>query len=258
MTSKQVTLIVASGLLAGCTVYPREAEPLSSPYAARRIFALAPLSNESGSLQADGLVLADHLARQLENASQIDVLPVNRTLAAMQARRLGRITGPDEALRLIRALGADALVVGTISAFDPYDPPKLGVALELYFNSRGDSETETLDLRELTRSTTGGPVRSEVPLDPRRPASAVSHFFDAADPRVRRALSNYAIRRGNEVDDGWSRFYPVKQAADKQRVSFYRISMDLFSEFVSYEMSWRLLQAEARRLLPAEVAQANP
>ena len=46
---------------------------------------MVPLRNESGTLQIDGDNLADHFVRHLQNATNIEMLPVNRTLEAMEA-----------------------------------------------------------------------------------------------------------------------------------------------------------------------------
>ncbi len=258
MTSKQVMLIAAMGLLGGCN-WLEKPVTLASPYQERRIFAVAPLINESGSLQADGFKLADHLARQLENATNVDVLPVNRTIAAMQDRGWRYIASPDQAQQLILALGADALLVGTITAYDPYDPPKLGVALELYFNPRAEQRRQTLDLRNLSKSARGDEVLQGSPLRADRPAAVVSAFFDAADPGVREALHRYAGKRGVDMDrQGLDGLNPFDTEAEKHASTLYRISMDLYSQFVSYELSWRLLRAESVRLMPAELAQVDP
>lgn len=40
--------------------------------------------------------------------------------------------GPRQAVRLARALGVDALIVGAITEFDPYDRPRIGVAVQVY------------------------------------------------------------------------------------------------------------------------------
>ncbi len=240
MTSKQVLLIAALAALAmpcvGCqTMFPTPgAEPLRSPYGERRVWAIAPLRNESGSRQADGVVMADHLARQLENAGNLDVLPVNRTLAAMQAAGLGHIASPEDAAQIRGLLNADAILVGTITAYDPYDPPKLGLAVELYADASRSKHDPPLDVRELSRAPTGDATLANQPRSATAASSVVSAVFDAADPHVRERLQRYANRRG-----------PVSEPESWRR---YRVSMDLYSEFVSYVVSWRLLREESQRI----------
>ncbi len=245
MTSEQVLWLTATLLLlSGCSLFlGRGADPLESPYPSRRVWAVAPLHNESGSLQADGVALADHLAHQLETASNLDVLPVNRVLMAIDHLGITQATSPHQARQLLNTLGVDALVVGTITAYDPYDPPTLGLAVELYVNQRVD-QADRLDVRRLARASTDPQtLPSPATLEPAT-TSTVSAVFDAADPEIRKRLMRYARNRG-----------PVR---DGQSWHLYRISMDLYSEFVSYVMSWRLLQAETRRITSPPATQPAP
>ncbi len=247
MTSKKVMLTaVLSGVLAaltGCSwmsYFQQPVAPLKAPYVNRHVWAIAPFNNDSGSLQADGLVLADHVQRQLANAQNLDVLPVNRTLEAMQALGMPQVTSPAQAMQLLAALGCDGLVVGDITAYDPYDPPKLGLTLELYVNERVD-HLEAIQLRRLTVAASDTSPAAAGPARVREPVSMVSAVLDASDPRTRDLLERYGVKRGpNDEPDSWRR---------------YRISMDLYSEFVAYTMSWRLLEAERQRLAPPPATQ---
>jgi hypothetical protein len=249
MTSEQVMLALLVLLLplwGGCGVQ-RDARDtpvprLVAPYAERQVWAVAPLRNESGSLHADGVRIADHLARQLERAEGIDVIPVNRVLAAMDAMRLGSVASPEDALQLRRTLGVDAIVIGTVSSYDPYDPPKLGLAVELYVDEDRDRR-ERVDLRGLTRAPVDEMTR--LPSLPQgQPVNAVSGLFDAADSPTRQWLERYATGRGSGE-------------ARRDHWRNYRMSMDLYTEFVSYAVSWRLLNAEARRLRSGEAPNAG-
>ena len=112
MTSKQVMLVATALLAVGCssTASRRSAGVLISPYPTRTVWAVVPLRNESGSLNADGAATADHLARQLENATNVDVLPVNRVLDAMRTMRLSEVRGRGDAMGLMQTLGVDGLI----------------------------------------------------------------------------------------------------------------------------------------------------
>jgi len=248
MTSEQVMryawaalLAWAAAVSAGCTGWPSRDPALVAPYGERQLWAVAPLANESGSLQADGVRLADQLARTLENAGGLDVVPVSRVLAAMQSLELDAVRSPADAASLRGVLGADALVLGTVSAYEPYDPPKVGLAVELYLDPHRP-RPGGVDLRELSRAATEEMSRPEGLgwSDPAQPASVISRYFDAADPQTREALERYARRRGGD------------RPADRHAWRLYRISMDLYTEFVSHEVSSRLLDAERTRLTPPE------
>lgn len=239
MTSEQVMLALCALLLpivGGCSVQ-RDADEtpvprLMAPYQERQVWAVAPLRNESGSYQADGVKVADQLARQFEQADGIDVVPVSRVLAAMDALKMGAVASPQDAMRLRQVLGVDGLVVGTLSTWDPYDPPKLGLAVELYVDPDRDRR-ERIDVRGLSRAAVDEDSRiSSSPTG--QPVTTVSAVYDAADPATRQWLQRYVVGRG-----------PTDRATDWRT---YRMSMDLYTEFVSYAVSWRLLHAEGRRM----------
>lgn len=233
MTSEQVMLIGVVLLLGSCTMPPEQTQAPPAPITPPQLWAVAPLRNESGSAYADGLMLADYLARQFERTPGVDVLPVNRTLAAMAALKMDAPVSPRDALKLMGTLGADALVVGTITAYDPYDPPKLGLALELYTRRRPQGAPLT-DLRKLVRQRAGGGMPGAAQLS-RQPVALVSAVFDAADAASIELLERYVQGRDPEIDA-------------QQTARLHRISMDLFSQFVSHVMSRRLLEARSQRL----------
>ncbi len=234
MTSKQVMLSLVMVVLVTGGCLNRRGD-LTPDYPDRQLWAVVPLRNESGSLHADGLTVADHLAHQLEDAYRVDVLPVNRTIGAMEALELHRVATMEDAMQLRSAMQVDAIVIGSITAYDPYDPPKLGLLVELYVDPLRDMSS--LDLRKLQRTPTDD---LSLPSPARRsdqPVSTVSVYYDAADPHIRHLLERYGNRRGPDGSDrhAWRR---------------YRMSMDLYTEFVCHEVSARLLRAEAMRLKP--------
>ena len=236
MTSKQVMLTTIVLLTAGCSFFqPKETNPLVSPYPTQRVWAVAPMRNESGSLQADGLKMADHIIRHLDNTTGLQVIPLNRTLQAMETLKIQEVTRPEHVKHLLRVLGVDALVVGSITAYDPYDPPKIGLAVELWIDAVIEQE-DRRSVRELSRASNA--VEAEIELHQRNtPDNTISDTLDASDPYVRDLIEQYAVKRGVEEKDNWRR---------------YRISMDLYSEFVTYVISWRLLDKETQRITPTD------
>ena len=231
-------------LAVGCQYRgPKTRQALAAPYGERQVWAVAPLRNESGSLHADGLKAADKLAQRLETVIGVDTLPVNRVLEAMRALEMSKVSTADDVARLRGVLACDALVLGTITAYDPYDPPKLGMAIELYFNP--DRQTaQAIDLRKLISAPVGQAVDPALLMRPDPPVSVVSGFYDATDPGVHEQLVAYAHQRDNAVDDdparGWRR---------------YQIDMDLYTEFVTYLVSRQLLRVEQQRLAPPQLAE---
>ncbi|WP_428386935.1 hypothetical protein [Mucisphaera sp.] len=238
MTSKQVQLTLVSLVLvlSGCSLFgPQRSPVLVSPYAEPRIVAVVPFLNESGTGVANGERVADALTKHLDGAEGLVALPVNRVLAGLVALETSRITSAGEARALMRWLGADQVIVGTITSYDPYDPPTIGLALESY--EEPVVTVGPVDLRDLTRAGTGtaaGSVSTGPAADDGATVS-LSAVLDASDPRVRDALKAYAVDRG-----------PAD--ADPDAWLHHQRNMNLYIEFACHEMARRLLAAEAQRL----------
>jgi hypothetical protein len=227
--------------LPGC--YRGEDDGLTAPYEGRHVWAVAPLRNESGTTQANGVKLADKLTQRLETVEGLEVLPVNRVLAAMRQLGLPYIANREQAMEVLRTIGADGLVLGSISAWAPYEPPKLGLSVELY--TRLHPTGPPLDVRELSRAATdptAGPEGEGRP--PTQPVATVSALYDASEPATRQKLNAFAEQRGRSEDEPAS-------------ARLYRISMPRYSEFVSYAIVERLLDAERARLARQRKAQAG-
>ncbi len=235
MLSMFSTLVMTSTV--GCRSNARG--EFDSPYGERRLWAVAPLRDESGSGGADGVRVADHVAQALTRVRGLEVLPLNRTLAVMESLEMTSIDSRDDAIRLRRAMKVDGLVAGTITAYDPYDPPKLGMTLELYAEDALGPRTP-IDPRQLSRSPTGN---ASVPdpryADPDQPVVAVSGLIDGRTESTRDALIDYVDDYG-EGDD------------QDHAYRLYLMSMDLFTQFVTHQMGSRLIRAEAARTARAQ------
>ncbi|MBB6430767.1 hypothetical protein [Algisphaera agarilytica] len=242
MTSKQIVLILLSAVLlsaslslSGCKK-PQRMETIKAPYPTRQVFAVAPFRNESGSAYADGARMADKVTQRLALVRGIDTLPVNRVYSAMDALGINRIADKGDAIRLRQTLGVDGLVVGTITAYEPYNPPKLGLNLELYLDARLAWQGSELDTRELSAAATDNTaVLPGGEASRRQPVTALGGFYDAADPNVIDLLEAYLAER--RPDDSLD-----------MALRRHTLSIDLYSEFVSTQVTSQLLQAERLRL----------
>ena len=242
MTSEQVRLIWVRLLLIAAMVVPLVGcerpmveHRVEAPYAIRQVWAIAPLRNETGSRHADGLLMADELTRAFEQVQGIDTLPLNRVLEAMDALRLTGIESREDAIHLREALGVDALVVGSMTHYDAYDPPKLGLALDLYAWPNA-SNGSGLDIRGLSWAPTADKagIRRGTLYRPDQPVTTVSGYFDASGVGTKKLIDEYAYGRGS-----------TPNTLHERRL--YTINMNLFQEFVGHEMGSQLIWAEWRR-----------
>src|SRR5262249_33110495 len=111
------------------------------------LWAVAPLANESGVSFVDATMVADQIVAKIDEVRGIACLPMNRTIAAMRARGMQMVTTPQPARGLAESRGVDGLIVGAITAYDPYDPPKLGMKLALFARNAGVDSPQLDPLR---------------------------------------------------------------------------------------------------------------
>lgn len=227
-------------LLGGCATETLHApRTLTSPYpgaAGDFLWAVAPMANESGTTNADPLLVSDALVAQIQQTSGLDAIPVNRVIEAMRSLGINSIDSPASAVQVAQLLGADAVIAGSITAWDPYEPPKIGLALSLFvlrdeMRAPG-ARTPGVDPRALQAAPTDYtlPTRSS----PTTPVSSVAEHLDASNHEVLMRLRDYASGRHDPQSAmGWQR---------------YQASMSLFTEFACHRLTERLLDAERIRV----------
>ena len=197
-----MTLAALGCLLAACAHREGVLTPPQrtvAPYAtgADVLWAVVPLRNESGTTDPDIAVISDKLVAALEEVEGVRAVPLNRTLQAMHA--LGLEQGPKtpgDARKLAQAMGVDGVLVGSLTAWDPYTPT-LGLALGLFARPGAMREEtgEPLNPRDLTASGTGhqpAPDRFS-----ERPLSSVSEHLDAKNHQVLLDVKTYANGRSD-------------------------------------------------------------
>lgn len=221
--------------LGGCHARPELTPPgvLVSPYAADAAIAVVPLRNESGASFVDTDTVSDRVVAAFNQTRGLTCLPLNRTIEAMRALNLPVVSSPTEANQIARALGVDGVIVGTITAYDPYDPPVLGLSLALFAQPSlgGDGGGPMNDPRLLSMQASDASYSAGAGDDP---ASVESVHLDAQGHDVLLALRRYADGR---VETGTALEWRV-----------YTASMDLYTEFVAHEAVRGLLDDEWLRL----------
>lgn len=215
---------------------------LESPWLPRQqVWAVAPLANESGVSTVDRLALTDSLVLEVASINGIDVLPLNRTLEAMLALEIGLDGIPTRAEfeALLSVLGADGILVGSVISFDPYRPLRLGASIQLITSPH--TPTLAFDSRSLTMSLGNGTSR-DASQHQGGPLLQASGIFDADNHGVLLGLEKYAGRRSTHE-------------LARSHSGLYLLDMDLYAEFVFYELLQRLIRVIPDPL-PAESAVA--
>ena len=241
-------LLVA--IVAGCSEKPKQygiETRLRLPSETEQVWAVAPAINLSGQRGVDALLQSDLLFKELQSVRGIRAIPVNRTAEVFASLGNDQVESPEQAQLVCELVGADALLVPTVTLYDPYDPPKMGAAIHVF--ARGGSlltPAGALDMegvRELSRAARGG-------ASPGLPAPSSGAFlqetgiYDASHGSVRQALSQYA--HGRHDPDG--------PAAG---VRSYLLSMDRYAGFVYHELLFGLLYSLQQRNQAAPAAVTN-
>ncbi len=224
-----VALLCISTLSCGPKIVTPDS--FANPYPTRKVWAITPLLNETGTSLADGVRFADHLVNQFEQIEGITVLPLNRVLAAMSANGIENVTSIGETIMMINVLKVDGLIVGTLTNWDPYEPPKIGAKIQL-FSREKSVDGSIIDSRLLTYAATGDlPSGTSIYS---KPVAQVSMYMDAASGDILTKIAEYAKGRiAIDSPGGWRR---------------YLLSMDLYCEFVCHELAGKLLDEELSRL----------
>jgi hypothetical protein len=206
--------------------------PLIVPGNRGEVWAIAPAINLSGQREVDPLLQSDILYQQLQEVRGLTVLPVDKVVEAYVGLKIQKVQSPEQASQVCEALGCDALVVATVTAYDPYDPPKFGGSLAVFHRSATTHKVQNVDPRDLAREA-APPAPDAPPSIAGNPnvAQAVG-MFDANNGSVRDALFGYAKGRNDPVG-------PLGQRE-------YLVSMDRYTGFAYHTLIEQLFRTAAR------------
>jgi hypothetical protein len=168
----------------------------------------------------------------------INAIPVNRVVLAMRHAGIDAVGSAADAMQLAQMLDVDALVVGTVTAWEPYPPPTMGMAV-LLFAGTTDRAKGQMDPRELVRAPAGDVAPGE--LGPPGAIAQAAGVFDARNHQTLAWLEAFATGR-TEPEEPFG-------------TEVYLMDMELYTQFVSFRLIHDLLGFEQRRMTP--VADAN-
>ena len=213
---------------AGCTERPPEygRESVKTLRTKRRqAWAVAPVLNLSGEQGVDPFLQADLVFQQLQHVQGVTAVPVNRVAEVYASLRIQQVSSPEQAALVCDLLGCDGLVVTSVTIHDPYNPPKMGAAMQLFVKPQSYNRPVDVDPRELARRATP----KEVDAMPATNGNVVQvvGMYDAANGTVRDALGRYAAGRND----------PVGPLGAKE----YLVSMDRYCGFVYADLIDRLI-----------------
>lgn len=245
LTTLTLSLVVClCPLLGGCAMNQSRDElyppgVIVSPYdtgSGDVLWAVIPPLNESGTSIVEPNAIGDAIVAAAQGVRGVRCLPINRSIDALRALGLfNGIESSSDAHKLAEFLGADAVLVGSVTAYDPYDPPVIGLALALYARPGSMAQTTQakLDTRALTMAFSDFGTYDGLNFAG-EPVSVVSEHLDGRNHEVQFAVRSFAEGRSDH------------RSALRWRI--YLASMDLYTQFAAHHTIGRLIDQEWLRL----------
>jgi hypothetical protein len=143
LSSKSLRFFAILGclLLTGCTTLPEiyHKPQLHNPFPQLSRIAVVPFFNLSSEPTLDSTKVAMAYFNELQAVPGFEVVPVGVTENVMAANRID-LRGPkgmEDARRLAQLMKVDAVVVGAITDYSPYYPPRFGLEVQWYAANPG-------------------------------------------------------------------------------------------------------------------------
>lgn len=189
-------LMIAAVLPGGCQSH-KIRRTYTSPFPEAYTLAIVPFRNLSGSDDLDVMVMTDEFYAELQQVKgSLQVIPVNRVLATLNDLGMVNVDSPDDVMLLAETLGAEGVLVGTVTRYDPYPPPQIGITVQLYLQEDRLEEGRTLrsiNPGELSRAASPVELPAGPPIKPR---AMVVRILDAGDKAVRGRIEAFGRERG--------------------------------------------------------------
>ena len=140
-TLRNLLIVLCLLILGGCSYLPEVSRQptVFNPFPQLTKVAVAPFFNQSAEPSVDGRQFALAYAAELQVVPGFEVVPVGVVEAVMQQNRItfSGANGPTDARRLAQLLQVDAVVVGAVTDYTPYYPPRVGLDVEWYAANAG-------------------------------------------------------------------------------------------------------------------------
>lgn len=136
-----VWVCLSVSLLSGCTLVPetRQRDTLHNPFPQMKRVAVLPFYNQSHQPNVDGEAVARSYYAALQAIPGFEVLPVGVTSTQYRAfsMQYGEPRVGADFQRLAQMMDVEAIVVGSVTDFDAYYPPRMGMTVHWYAANEG-------------------------------------------------------------------------------------------------------------------------
>ena len=160
-----------------------------NPFPDIHVVAVLPMLNGTLDGKFDGMEYGNILASELIKFDGFRVLRPVDFKKAMEAGE--RINAVEDVLRISRKLKADAVLVTQITDYDPYDPPRVGISVQL-LRAQGRSLSGS-DIDRIVQSASWR--RGPLAMSREKAGNWIDAFetvYDAHEERIRKEVIAYA------------------------------------------------------------------
>lgn len=236
-----IALVLAMIVTGGCEKKRVPKVVLANPYGRQMTVAVAPVLNYSGNPDLDPVKVTDILYSEMQQVDGFAVVPVNRMLAQMVRDNIQVIETPQQALKLVSELGADAIVIAAITEYNPIYPPVVGMAVQIYgLDYAPGVEMKKIDPVVMERQAT--PLKVPTDIAPQFwPKNQIQRIYNSRDKQMAHLVEEFAEDRG------------TVQSPYKWEI--YLRSQEYYLRFVCFKAIEELLDKELRRVNPGMVVQ---
>jgi len=134
-----IAFLLAS--IGGCGLVPsiKHNPSMHNPFPQLKRIAVLPFFNQSSEPTVDGEAVAEAYYAELQAIPGFEVLPVGvtRNIYVQYSQSFGEPTTGAEFQRLAQMIGVDAIVVGSVTDFDAYYPPRMAMTTNWYAANAG-------------------------------------------------------------------------------------------------------------------------
>jgi hypothetical protein len=221
-------LLALPAALAGCFQVTGGGEKLYNSLSGVRTVVVAPVANLSTSNDLDTLDVTNALASEFQQVEGIHVVPLGRVYQYLAANRMRSVGSPAEARALAAAFKADVTIVAAVTEYDPYDPPRMGLAMHMYSSTvlPAPDGSSGFDPISASRSAAPFPVTDDATNKPR---DMIARIYSGRDTEVEALARLYAKRRSSDASPyAWRRF--IVDQREFQRLCCYALIREMLGE----------------------------
>jgi hypothetical protein len=217
----------------GCAAWHEEPygeeQQMFLPGMHRQVWAIAPAINISGESQIDPLLQSDLVYQEMQKIHGLTVIPVDRVVEVYVSLKIDKIQNERQAYQICTALGCDGLIVPTVTAYDPYDPPKFGASLQLFTKPGTFGRMPRIDPHALEQMPT---TTALPPMPETQNMAQVVEIYDAADGTVRDDVLAYS--RGRTDPNGPLGVNEITESMDRYCAFGYHQLLNELIENLTY------------------------